>query len=486
MVKGAAWKPVPITAYGIAKRGLREDTCKLWDYGYGEDTAGVQAHVANYRDKDGVLVAQKLRYADKSFKIGGDWGKVTLYGRHLWRDAGKMIVITEGEIDALSVSQAQGNKWPVVSIPNGVQSAKKALALELEWLERFDAVVLMFDQDAPGQKAAVDCAELFAPQKAKIAKLPFKDPNEMLQAGKAKELVDAIWAARPYRPDGIISGEEVWEKIIADDRTESRTWPCSELNRLTRGMRPREVVVITAGTGIGKSTFCREVAYDLAVNQGAKVGYIGLEESVKRSAIGLCSVGLNKPLHLDMAPEDREAVEEVFSRFKDSVYFYDHFGSLEAGNLLAKMRYMARGCGVSHIILDHLTIAVSGLDGDDERRSIDRLMTNLSSLAQETEVCILLVSHLRRTEGKPHEEGKPVTLSDLRGSHGIAQNARTIISLERNQQDETEDRNLVQLRVLKCTHTGLTGKAGLLRYDPETSRLVEDLGVEDFTGKEDC
>lgn len=484
-VANKAWDPVPIEEYGIPKRNITDETCKKWGYGYGHDEKGKKVHVANFCDPEGLVVAQKLRYEDKSFKIRGDWNKVGLWGRHLWRDAGKMIVITEGEIDALSVSQVQQNKWPVVSIPNGVTSAKKVLAKELDWLNRFESVVLMFDMDEPGQKAAQECAELFAPTQAKLAKLSMKDANELLKAGKPKEIVDAIWSARPFRPDGIISGAEVWEYVIRDDSAESASFPHTGLTAMTRGMRPREVVTITAGTGIGKSTFCREIAYDLAVNQNKRVGYIGLEESVKRSALGLCSIGMNKPLHLDTTPEDLPEIERVFNTFRDRVFFYDHFGSIEAGNLLAKMRFMAKGCGVSHIILDHLTIAISGLEGDDERRSIDRLMTSLSSLAQEAEVCIILVSHLRRTDGKPHEEGKPVTLADLRGSHGIAQNSRTIISLERDQQGEGEERNRSLVRVLKCTHTGATGKAGALKYDPVTGRLTEDFGVEVFNGKEE-
>lgn len=479
------WTPIHIETYGVPKRGLNEETCKKWGYGYGTDEKGETVQIANFYNEAGVPVAQKLRYKDKSFKIRGQWDQAGLYGRHLWRDAGKMVVITEGELDALSVSQVQQNKWPVVSIPNGVTSAKKVLAKELDWLERFESVVLMFDMDEPGQKAAAECAELFTPQKAKLAKLPLKDANDLLKANRGKEIVDAIWAARPFRPDGIVSGVEVWEAITKDDTAESADFPHTGLNAMTRGMRPREVITITAGTGIGKSTFCREIAYDLAVRQGKKVGYIGLEESVKRSAIGLCSIGMDKPLHLDMAGVDYAALEATFKTFEDRVFFYDHFGSIEAGNLLAKMRFMAKGCGVSHIILDHLTIAISGMEGDDERRSIDRLMTNLSSLAQEAEVCIILVSHLRRTEGKPHEEGKAVTLADLRGSHGIAQNSRTIISLERDQQGEGEERNRSLVRVLKCTHTGITGRAGVLRYDPATGRLTEDFGVEAFTGKEE-
>jgi twinkle protein len=120
----------------LSKRKLTEETCKHWGYGLA-NFKGQSCHIANYRDTGGKVVAQKVRLPNKDFCILGDASAMGLYGQHLWRDGGKMVVVTEGEIDALTVSQMQGNKWPVVSIPNGSKAAKKALASQLEWLEKF-------------------------------------------------------------------------------------------------------------------------------------------------------------------------------------------------------------------------------------------------------------------------------------------------------------------------------------------------------------
>ena len=110
----------------LLKRGITEETCAKWAYHVGKKN-GKTVQIANYI-KDGKIVAQKLRFADKTFSIVGEGKKnLGLYGQHLWRDGGKKVVVTEGEIDALTVSQLQGNKWPVVSVPNGAQGAKKAL-----------------------------------------------------------------------------------------------------------------------------------------------------------------------------------------------------------------------------------------------------------------------------------------------------------------------------------------------------------------------
>lgn len=471
-----AWTPVVIEEYGVAKRGLNEETCKLWDYGYGTDGSR-RCHVANYRDPQGQLVAQKLRYAGKDFRIQGDWSKAGLWGRHLWRDSGKALIITEGEADAMSVSQVQGHKWPVVSLPGGASSAKKALQRELEWIDRFESVVLMFDMDEVGQKAARECSEVLSPGKCKIAKLPLKDANDLLKAGRGPEIITAFWAARPYRPDGILLGEAVWDVLSKPSVAGDGTFPHAGLDQMTEGMRLGEVVVFTAGTGVGKTTFCREGAFDLATRQDQMVGWIGLEENVKRSALGFAALALNRPLHRrgnEVSPED---LKRAFDQYGEKIAFYDHFGSIASENLIAKIRYMAKGLGCKFIFLDHLTIAVTDATTDDnERSSIDKLMVRLSSIAQEAQVCIIVVSHLRRTEGKPHEEGKAVTLADLRGSHGIVQNARTVIALERDQQAEGEGRDITKVRVLKCTHTGETGPAGYLGYNRKTGRLLEVAG----------
>ena len=153
-------------------------------------------------------------------------------------------------------------------------------------------------------------------------------------------------------------------------------------------------------------------------------------------------------------------------------YLYDHWGSSDIDNLVARIRYMARGLNCGWIILDHLSIVVSGLGDGDERRLIDNAMTYLRTLVEETGVGLFLVSHLKRPEGnRGHEEGATTSLSQLRGSHAIAQLSDLVVGLERNQQGD--DPNLTTLRVLKNRYSGEVGLAGYLRYSRDTGRLSE-------------
>ena len=193
------------------------------------------------------------------------------------------------------------------------------------------------------------------------------------------------------------------------------------------------------------------------------------------------SLHLNKPVHLEevSTEELREAFDATMGTGRE--FMYDHWGSTESDNLLAKIRYLARGCGCQYIILDHISIVVSGIEGGDERRIIDNMMTNLRSLAEELNIGMIVVSHLRRPAGdKGHEEGQVTSLSQLRGSAAIAQLSDIVIGLERNQQDE-ENSNITTVRVLKNRWSGDTGVAGQLSYSQTTGRMVAaEYAVDDI------
>lgn len=455
----------------LVKRGIREDTCRKFGYQVGE-YKGKTVHIAPYYDASGAMVAQKIRGADKTFSVLGDMASAQLFGANLW-GSGKKIVVTEGEVDALTVSQVQGNKWPVVSVPNGAQGAVKAVKKSLDYLLQFDEVIFMFDMDDPGQKAAKECAEVLDAGRAKIASLPFKDANECLQKGQPESIVQAIWNAKPFRPDGILSGADLWDQVSSTEVIPAIPYPWESLNALTHGARKGELVTLTAGSGVGKSAVVREIAHHL-IQKGETVGMIMLEENPKRTALGLMGIELNKPLHLSREGIDENDFRKAFASTVGSgrVYLYNHFGSSDIDNLVSRVRYLAKGCGCGWIVLDHLSIVVSGLGDGDERRLIDNAMTYLRTLVEETGVGMFLVSHLRRPEGdKGHEQGARTSLSQLRGSHSIAQLSDMVIGLERDQQGKNP--NVTTLRVLKNRFSGETGEAGYLLYDRDTGRLSE-------------
>lgn len=462
----------PLTA-----RGISEATCKRYNVRKG-DLNGKTVHFYPYV-KDGVIVAAKTRDANKNFSVIGDGKELPFFGQHLFPSPSEKLTltITEGEIDALSMSQIMGNKWPVVSIPQGAQGAIKTFRNNIEWLDGWKDVVIMFDNDGAGRDAALRCAEVMRPGKVRIASLPLKDANEMLLANRTEELMKAFWDAKSFRPDGILSGADLWDTVNQIDEVETVEYPYGKLNELTNGLRRGELVTVTAGSGIGKSAFMREIAYHL-IKHGDSVGMVMLEENAKRTALGLMGLALNRPLHISREGVTPAELRESFDKTlgTNRVFLYDHFGSTEVDHLMNKLRYMVKGLECHWLVLDHLSILVSGLEGIDERRLIDQAMTMLRTFVEETGCGLLLVSHLKRPEGKGHEEGAMTSLSQLRGSHAIAQLSDIVIGLERNQQGENPNETVV--RVLKNRFSGNTGFGGKLVFNKETGRLTETFTQE--------
>jgi twinkle protein len=125
---------------------------------------------------------------------------------------------------------------------------------------------------------------------------------------------------------------------------------------------------------------------------------------------------------------------------------------------------------------------VSSQEIGDERKALDEIMTKLRTLVQETDVALIIVSHLKRPDGKGHEEGAVTSLAQLRGSGSIAQLSDMVLGLERDSQsDDIATRNTTCLRVLKNRFVGMTGPATYLYYDKDTGRLNE---VEKPSGDE--
>ncbi|GBG55178.1 hypothetical protein SPFL3102_03560 [Sporomusaceae bacterium FL31] len=475
----------------LPARGIGVITCEKYSY-YTTVRAGKKLQVACYKDDSGELIGQKIRGKNKDFFVLGKNPKGRFYGQHLF-NGGKKVVITEGEIDCLTVSQVQDNKWPVVSIPLGSGSAKETFKAQLDWLENFEQVITMFDMDGPGEDARLSVEGLLSPGKLYHARLPLKDPNECLLANRSQDIIKAIWDAKKYTPGGIVNGADLWDSLNTFRQKTHEVpwpWPGIPLQTLTRGIRKNEMMLLTAGTGIGKSTVFRELAYWLGVkmNPPMKIGMVFLEEQNAETAIALMSLHGNKRLHLhwdDISEEQRKKLfEETLGT--GQFVFYDHFGSVDGESLLNRIRYMVTAEGCDFVFIDHISIAISGLESNNERKDIDVLMTNLASLIQETGCGIGVIAHLKKTEGskKSFEEGAPISLDDLRGSGTLKQIPWTIIAGERNQQIEDDrEKNLFNLRLLKCRFTGKTGLAGCLYFNEETGRLELIDDVDLFLGK---
>lgn len=467
--------------------GVSKDICQKYGYGYGDydfyddDTMEWETHwchVANYYNERGQVIAQKIRNAEKDFKFIGDAGRGMLWGRHLWRNkGGRKIIVTEGEIDCLSVAHAFGGKYPVVSISTGAGTARKCLTDNLDFLESFDQVVLWFDSDEVGQKALEDCKGVFSP--SKLYYIPFdsqyKDANEVLKARGVKAVVEKTYEAIEFREDGIVRGSDLSFEDMRRNIRKGRPMPYPKLQSMTMGSRDGELWIWTAGSGIGKSTMITEVAkFQLDNDDNVKLGCIYLEESKEKTYDRFVALDHDVPLkdlRLNHDLVDEEDAYDTHEKYfaSNRINMYDHFGSVDTSNLLRKMRELHVSEGCDTLLLDHISIAVSGLESDEgERKMLDVFMTNMRTFIEETGCTIHAVVHLKRAKGKDFNEGASVSLTDLRGSASLEQLSDAVIAIERNQQGD--DPFVARVRILKCRETGETGVADNVRYSIDTGR----------------
>jgi twinkle protein len=300
-----------------------------------------------------------------------------------------------------------------------------------------------------------------------------RDANHM--HCEMKDVGNQVFRAKDYRPDGIVFGDELWEDIISECPI-GYDIPYPLLNQKLKGLRKGRIFLLTAGSGLGKSTLAHEIGYHLLEKHGQKVGAMALEEPKKRLGERYLAIKMNRQIHVDREGVTEEELKEAYDVTINNRNFclYDHRGSKQIEVLLSKIRFMVIGLGMEWIVLDHISIVVSGTQEleESERKTIDRLMTGLSGLVEELDFGLIAVVHLKRKggDGKSYNEGRQVSLSDLRGSGSLEQLSHVVISMERNQQDE-QIKNYSQLRLLKDRDIGDTGMADVLKYEPETGRL---------------
>ena len=411
-------------------------------------------------------IANQIRYEGKDFSSEGPVSSASLFGQPFFPSGGRSVTVTEGYYDTLAAFQMTGSRYPNVGIQSA-SSAKKEFVNNFEWLNSFDEIVINFDSDEPGQAAAKEVAQLFSPGKVKILKLQkAKDANDYLMQDLAKDYINEWFRAPHFMPDGLKLGTEMWEDIENHKTPKSIPYPWAGLNSKTYGIRRSELVLLTAQTGVGKTSIFKELEYSMLMNselreEKAGVGFLHLEEPKYDTAIGLMSIHHNKPYHL---PDTERSMEELRKAYDEvvnteRVVIWDHFGSNDIDVVLAKIRHMA-ALGCRYIMVDHLSIIVSDQSGD-ERKQLDEISTKIKTLTMNLDIACLCVIHVNRQ-------------GQVRGSAGPEQVANIVLRLERDLKDpDPWRRNITTVSVEKNRFCGRTGPACHLFYNEITNRLEE-------------
>lgn len=444
-------------------RGLDTETLKVFE-------------IKTKIDADGKPIAVGFKYPNGSYKVRkldkkefyseGDIGSAGLFGRDKFpQGSSKFITITEGELDCASLYQVL--KSPVVSVQSA-STASRDCTIDFEYLNSFERVYIAFDNDRAGLDATRNVAKLFDYNKVYHVKLDHKDANDYLQRGQDVELRRTWWNSRKYLPEVVISSYDEFEKVLNEKPREGVPYPFPTLNALTYGIRTGESVLITAQEGVGKTEIMHAIEYQILKETPHEVGVAGifLEEPKRRHLQALAGLELKRPVHLpDVDVKNSEVLSALQKAIQkdERLHLYSHFGSDDPEILLDTIRFLVTARSCSYVLLDHITMVVSGLAGEDERKALDYLATRLEMMVKELDFSLILVSHV-------NDDGL------TRGSRYISKIADIRIDLKRDMLNPDPIlRNQTELTVSKNRFSGRTGPAGVLIFDPSTYTYREEV-----------
>ena len=442
-------------------RGISQKTLEKFNVLFRFDENDEPVEVA-FRYPNGAVKIRSLR--EKRFWSKGNMSEATLFGKDLFpAGCAQAITITEGEVDALSVYEMMGD-WPVVSV-RSASSAKTDCAREHEYLNSFDKIYICFDNDEPGRKAAQEVASLFDFNKVYYVKIDgkFKDANDFLVNDEVKKFRRLWYNARRYLPDNIVSSLSDFKEILNSAISKPRLpYPWPDLQEKTFGMGEGEIVLLTALEGIGKTEIVRALEYHVLKTTDDNIGIIHLEETPERTLKGLAGLELGMPCHFPNSPVSNEDIINALAelqRREERIHIYSHFGSEDSHTILNNIRFLVAACGCKYIFFDHITMVVTGQEGNDERKELDYLSTHLAMLVRELGFTLVLVSH-------ENDQGQ------TRGSRNISKIADLHVRLLRDITAENEiERNTTQLMVVKNRFGAMTGPSDKLFFDRETFSL---------------
>lgn len=506
-------------------RGIRKEICEKFGVRAAlseKDGKTVEAYYFPSYNQKGKLIGYMRQDITKNKDEKGHWtaiGSVSinnkLFGQNVAEGINRKrnnLVITEGAWDAISCYQAlidnvKGTRYEglepfVVSIPLGTANAVEAILHNEEYVKSHDSLTIYFDDDyctpkelkqgiMKGHEAREAVANAFVGSGIALMTVSpddgLKDASDYMQAGKSTELAKLVqFGKRAYSAEKIVKASEISLETLLEPRPEGiyvNAFP--KLMDKIHGFRPRELCLLTSPSNTGKSTVLSLFA-NAFVDAGEKIGMIYLEETNKETMQRLVAHKLrvnylkfkDKPLELASMEEIQTAYDDIVNN--DKLVMLSHFGSMPVSELMNKIKHMHLVEGCKYILLDHLSMVISGLETDNERKQLDIVMTELAAFCAANEVCVIAVSHINRTgasqfQAPKGKENEPywvqVTKEQMRGSSSLEQLSFIILGLEPQIMPD-RSRGNVRLTVLKNRPWGYLGVADEFKIDEETWDVV--------------
>jgi len=473
---------------GKGFRGIRDEFNTMFNvrYSYSEETGEVieQAYTCT---QAGELVGYKIREVPKNFYSKGRTGAdCELFMQFKFNRGGRYVIITEGELDALSAYQmfADYNKTKgdyetaVVSPTTGVNSHKQ-IAAQYKFFDSFEQIIVAYDSDKAGQDAVETIVKVLPKGKVKIMSMRYKDANEYLQKGEEKAFISDFYNAKAYVPVGVLPSSGLYDRILNQSSVAKIPFPpfMGELNDLFIGGMPLgHIINIAADTGIGKTTLVNEMIYYWIFNSPHMIGIVSMELDAGQYGEALLSRHIEKKLALIPSQEEKLAFlrsDKVKAQAQDLMldssgnsrfYLLDNRdGSVD--DIKDTIEELVVGCGAKVIVLDPLQDILDGLGNEEQAE----FMKWAKGFMKSHSVTFVFINHMRKT---PAGQNGADSEQNIMGSSTIIKSASANILLKRDKMAEDElTRNSTEISVTKNRVCGLTGPAGSIYYDNTTHTL---------------
>lgn len=421
-------KDCPIQA--LTTRKVNRDVAERFQVRVGlsyKDGTTVTSHFYP-KEKNGVITAYKVRSLDpKGFYAAGNGSGCDFFGmtQASRSDVFKhTLYVFEDELSAMSGYQVlRANSKPewakfhpaCVSLPDGTKVAARTFAQNASFINLFKEIVVCMDNDEAGNGAASLIRKLHP--SAKIVRLPMKDANDLLMAGRDRDLYSALrFEAKIETPDYAVGIAESLDEALKKPEW-GLSYPWEGFTKLTYGIRPGELIAIGAGTSIGKSLIAHELAAHLAMVEGQRIGMFMLEETVGNTIKNVAGKLAKIPFHRPDVEYDPKVLRDAAMQLDGKVFLWHNFGQNNWDNIKQCIRYWVVTEGCKHIVLDNITTMVSHLSTTEINAEIGRISTELTGMCHELGFTCFIFSHLNAPSGgKTHEEGAEVKEAQFTGS----------------------------------------------------------------------
>lgn len=479
-----------LKARNIESRGIRAETLKHYKCFVGlSQQDGKTPDVVYFPyfkgdKKTPSRVKVRILEPKKMFSYSNPAEKdVDLFGwRQFLESGGRKLYITEGEFDALALREifsrfTDTEKYDLptpVSLPNGAGNAKKSLAdLRRDILDVVNEgdIVLVFDQDEPGQKAVKDVLGLFP--RASVATLPKKDANECLHHCPKRAWQAVTFQSGKAKNSRLIAAETLHESAKEKPKF-GVSWPWPKLTQMTRGIRLGETIYVGAGAKMGKSEVVNALAAHLVKEHKWKIMLAKPEESNNKTYKMLASKVVSKVFHDPSVEFDEEAYDRAGEILKGKVLMLNLFQHVGWETLQGDIRAAAaEGCKA--VFLDPITNLTNGMDSATANIKLQEISQELSSLALDLGIVVFIFCHLRNPDNGPdHSNGGKVLASQFAGSRAMERSCNYMFGLEGNRSPDQEDgdKNMRSLVLLSDREFGEVGSISLY-WDANTHQFNE-------------